>query len=56
MGKALKEKVIRNTISCGASSTISILVNFLLMPFMISRLGVTEYGLSDVAILFENVF
>ena len=52
MGKALKEKVIRNTISCGASSTISILANFLLMPFMISRLGIIEYGLIGMSAIF----
>lgn len=48
----MKEKLIRNTISCGASSTVSILVNFLLMPFMISKLGVTEYGLIGVSAIF----
>ncbi len=48
----MKEKLIRNTISCGASSTVSILVNFLLMPFMISRLGVTEYGLIGISAIF----
>jgi O-antigen/teichoic acid export membrane protein len=52
MGKALKEKIIRNTISCGASSTISILANFLLLPFMISRLGVIEYGLIGISDIF----
>lgn len=38
--------------SCGAASAVTILVNFLLMPFMISRLGVTEYGLIGMSAIF----
>ena len=48
----IKEKIIRNTMSCGAASAVTILVNFLLMPFMISRLGVTEYGLIGMSAIF----
>jgi O-antigen/teichoic acid export membrane protein len=48
----MKETIIRNTIDCGAASAVTVLVNFFLMPFMISELGVTEYGLIGMSAIF----
>lgn len=48
----MKQKIIRNTISCGASSVITIFANFLLMPYMILKLGVIEYGLIGISAIF----
>lgn len=52
MSNLLKTKIIRNTLSCCSSSFVTIAINLLLMPFMISRLGVVEYGLIGMSSLF----
>jgi len=52
MSALLKNKIIRNTLSCCSSSCVSIAINLLLMPFMISRLGVVEYGLIGISAIF----
>ena len=53
MGKALKEKVIRNTTISGAAHVILSIIRLLLLPFMVGYLGTTEYGLIGFAKAFS---
>lgn len=48
----MKEKLIRNTVSSGVASFVTMGINFFLTPYMIIKLGVVEYGLIGMASIF----
>jgi O-antigen/teichoic acid export membrane protein len=49
---SIKNKLIKNTVISGASTFLLSVMNFLLIPFMIHRLGVIEYGLIGICQIF----
>ena len=48
----MKKKIIRNTIFSGLSSLTVGVIGFLLLPFMIHKVGVVEYGLVGISYIF----
>ena len=49
---SIKHTIIRNTLLSGATSFALPLIGFFLVPFMILRLGVVEYGLIGITQIF----
>ena len=48
----VKKKIVLNTVYSGLSSLVTGLIGFLLIPFMIARVGVTEFGLVGISNIF----
>lgn len=48
----VKKKIVLNTVYSGLSSLVTGLIGFLLIPFMITRVGVTEFGLVGISNIF----
>ncbi len=48
-----KEKLIRNTAYSGLTSGISGIVGFLIIPFIVAKVGLEEYGLIGICNLFS---
>lgn len=46
---SVKHKLINNTLISGFATILSMLVGFLLLPFMVHKLGVVEYGLIGIS-------
>ena len=48
----MKERIIRNTLYSGGSSAVVGVIGFLLLPFMVYRVGIVEYGLVGIGNIF----
>ena len=48
----MKEKIVKNTLYSGISSIIMGIIGFFLLPFMIAKVGVVEYGLVGISNIF----